>query len=410
MSIPPNTTLIQVHIPDILLLYKTLINRSTIREKHSREDILSQLRINFEGSLFVHHSLGMVNRELLVELIKNPEFDIRSIRFEPDQFVPESNSKYASLQNISQTPHEHPHLQIRHHWPPRFTKPSNGKLVVIFPWEYGSLPMEWRDQMKLHADEIWVYSSYLKKCYEQSGLPPEMVHIVPPGIDCDLFNPNAPELPLFTELKGKRFCFLYNGGVTLRKGTDILVNAYLNAFTANDNVCLIIKDSFSYGKELATKIQSLSTRTDIAKIHYVLQNFKHEELPSLYRSCDCYVHPYRAEGFGLPVAEALSCGKPVITTEHGSTSDFINSQTGFLINSTIEYMKERSVSGFATVDLPWWSVPDMNHLQTLMRNVVEHYKDAQQRAGAGRNFIEEHFNLTAAAKKAAARIYTLISE
>jgi hypothetical protein len=118
-----------------------------------QEDILSQIRINFEGSLFVHHSLGMVNRELLVELIKNPEFDIRCIRFEPDQFIPDSNSKYSSLLNISQSPHEHPHLQIRHHWPPNFTKQETGKLVVIFPWEYGSLPVEWRDQMKQHADE-----------------------------------------------------------------------------------------------------------------------------------------------------------------------------------------------------------------------------------------------------------------
>jgi glycosyltransferase involved in cell wall biosynthesis len=352
----------------------------------------------------------MVNRELLVELIKYPEFDIRCVRFEPDQFIPESDSKYSSLQNLSKTPHEHPHVQIRHHWPPRFTKPSNGKLVVIFPWEYGSLPVEWRDQMKQHVDEIWVYSSFLKKCYEQSGLPPEMVHIVPPGIDFDLFNPDAPELPLFTELKEKRFCFLYNGGVTLRKGTDILVNAYLNTFTSDENICLIIKDSFSYGKELASKIQSLSSRTDIAKIHYVLQNFKHEELPSLYRSCDCYVHPYRAEGFGLPVAEALACGKPVITTGHGSTSDFIKSQTGFLIDSTIEYMKDRSVSGLATVDLPWWSVPDMMHLQFLMRNVVEQYSDALQRAVAGRDFIGRYFTPKVAAEKAAARIHSLLSE
>jgi glycosyltransferase involved in cell wall biosynthesis len=351
----------------------------------------------------------MVNRELLVELIKYPEFDIRSIRFEPDQFVPESNSKYSALLSLSQSPHEHPHLQIRHHWPPKFTKPATGKLVVIFPWEYGSLPVAWRDQMKKRADEIWVYSSYLKNCYEQSGLPPEMVHIVPPGIDCDLFNPNAPELPLFANLKGKQFCFLYNGGATLRKGTDILVNAYLNAFKANDNVCLIIKDSFSYGKELAAKIQSLSSRADIAKIHYILQNFKHDELPSLYRSCDCYVHPYRAEGFGLPVAEALACCKPVITTQQGSTSDFIDSQTGFLINSSTEYMKERSVSGLATVDLPWWSVPDMNHLQFLMRYVVEHYREAQQRAISGRHFIENNYNLEIAAEKAAARIYSLVS-
>jgi hypothetical protein len=46
------------------------------------------IKINWEGSLFVHHSLGMVNRELLTALLKFPNLSIRHIPFEPDQFAP----------------------------------------------------------------------------------------------------------------------------------------------------------------------------------------------------------------------------------------------------------------------------------------------------------------------------------
>jgi glycosyltransferase involved in cell wall biosynthesis len=263
--------------------------------------------------------------------------------------------------------------------------------------------------MKQNVNEIWVYSNYLKTCYEKSGIPSKMIHIIPPGIDGNLFNPDTPGFLPFKHLINNRFCFFYNGGVTLRKGTDILVNAYLNEFSVNDNVCLIIKDSFSYGKELATKIKNVSTRTDIAKIHYILQNFSHEELPSLYQTCNCYVHPYRAEGFGLPVAEAMACGKPVITTGYGSTADFISSESGYLINSTVEYMKDKSISGFNTVDYPFWAVPDLKHLQLLMRCVYEHHDEANMKATVGRNEILRNFSIVMAASKATKRIHELFN-
>lgn len=349
----------------------------------------------------------MVNRELLTELINFTDFDIRIIQSEHDQYTPDSNSKYGDLLKLPRQPHAQAHLNIRHHWPPDFEKAQTGKLVVIFPWEYGSLPVTWRDQMIDNTNEIWVYSSYLKKCYELSGIPSSMVHIIPPGIDCSLFSPDTSEMPLFTNLKAGRFCFFFNGGVTLRKGTDILVNAYLNEFTAADNVCLIIKDSFSYGKELARKVQLLGSRTDIAAIKYILQNFNHEDLPRLYKSCDCYVHPCRAEGFGLPVAEALACEKPVITTGFGATSDFITQDSGYLIESTVEYMKEKNVSGYETVDTPFWAVPDMKHLQLLMRYVYEHYDEARKKAAVGRAGIKNQFSLKIMAEKAAERIHQL---
>ena len=46
-------------------------------------------------------------------------------------------------------------------------------------------------------------------------------------------------------------------------------------------------------------------------------------MPRLFAACDVLVHPYRGEGFGLPVLEAMACGLPVVVTAGGPTDEFV---------------------------------------------------------------------------------------
>ena len=54
----------------------------------------------------------------------------------------------------------------------------------------------------------------------------------------------------------------------------------------------------------------------------------------LYRSCDVLVHPYRGEGFGLPIAEAMASGLPVIVTGYGACLDFCDEDNALLVPAT----------------------------------------------------------------------------
>ena len=58
------------------------------------------------------------------------------------------------------------------------------------------------------------------------------------------------------------------------------------------------------------------------------------EMAGLYSACDCLVHPFRGEGFGLPVVEAMACGLPVIVTGAGPALDYATDETAFLIPAT----------------------------------------------------------------------------
>ena len=56
-----------------------------------------------------------------------------------------------------------------------------------------------------------------------------------------------------------------------------------------------------------------------------------EALRALYASCDVFVHASRAEGFGLPLLEAMACRTPVAATPAGAAPELLPSGGGTLV-------------------------------------------------------------------------------
>ncbi|MBN1128364.1 MAG: glycosyltransferase, partial [Chitinispirillaceae bacterium] len=353
----------------------------------TRPGSAASIKVNWEGALFAHHSFGMVNRELLRELSSDGRFDLRHVPYGADQFTPGPASKFASLAAIRGGPHVDAALHVRHRWPPDFTPPASGRYILFQPWEFGCLPVEWVEKIPEVASEVWVYTEYLRECYVASGLDEKTVKVVPLGVDPDEFTPSAPPASWLREQTGGRFAFFFNGGITVRKGVDLLVNAFLSEFGAGEPVCLVIKGSLAYKQDLARKVEELACRSDIAKLIYLTREVPPGELPGLYTACDCYVHPCRAEGYGLPVAEAMACGKPVIVTGAGACRDFTDEETAFLIRCSMERLDVWAVNDMKTVGNPFWVLPDMDDLRRLLRYVYDNRQEACERGVRASNAI-----------------------
>jgi glycosyltransferase involved in cell wall biosynthesis len=56
-----------------------------------------------------------------------------------------------------------------------------------------------------------------------------------------------------------------------------------------------------------------------------------DELVAAYAECDALLFPSRMEGFGYPVAEAMACGKPVVTTNASSMPELVEHGEGGLL-------------------------------------------------------------------------------
>lgn len=65
---------------------------------------------------------------------------------------------------------------------------------------------------------------------------------------------------------------------------------------------------------------SLTERPELANVCW-LGPVPLADLVALYRAATLFVYPSLAEGFGLPIVEAMACGTPVITSSGGATEE-----------------------------------------------------------------------------------------
>ena len=376
--------------------------------------------IRWHGAFFVRHSLALVNRELSLALLDNPQFSSRfglSLdHYETPNFDASEDTRFAALSARLGTVADDPVVTIRHRWPPEFSAPKSGHLILIQPWEFGSLPKQWVSEIKHGVDEIWVPSNFVRETYMMSGVPGEKVVVVPNGVNLNHFNPNVTPYdfstnPLTAHLRPETYKFLFVGGTIARKGIDVLLDAYDRAFTASDDVVLIVKDfgtsSFYANQGMAVLVQAMQNKPGGARIIYLNDDLSEAEIAGLYAASDCLVHPYRGEGYGLPIAEAMACGKPTVVTDFGAALDFANPTNAYMIPSTLKNLPEKHISGMETVEYPFWAEPDRAALTETLRSIVAN-PDAAKALGqqAAQDIADKH-TWAHAAKIAANRLNAL---
>lgn len=353
------------------------------------------LSIQWKGDILNYHSLATVNRELLNSWLSEAKADVSILSYSDPAFEPQPGEPFYRLGQIMHKPLlSPPDLLISHHWPPDFELPDSGAhWIFIQPWEFGSLPEHWIYHMNKFVDQVWVPTEFVKQSYLDSGLLEDKVAVVPNGVDTDLYHPDTPPLILDTD---KKFKFLYVGGAIIRKGLDLLLKSYFETFSNDDDVCLVIKE---FGTGLvyqgidmeATLAMYRDNHENPPEVLRLNIDLPPEQMPALYNACDAFTHPYRGEGFALPIAEAMACEMPVIVTGFGACLDFCNEDNAFLIPAEKMFFEEKKVDDYTTVDYPYWADPDTDVLSAYLRHVYENPENARGMAEKARQTICENF-------------------
>ncbi len=280
-----------------------------------------------------------------------------------------------------------------------FIPPEAGHYIACRTSDFGPYPRNWADKIQKEFDQLWVYTDWIAEQARASGIDPDFIRVVPLGIDPKLFRADGPRS---SYIPPDDFTFLFVGGAVLRKGIDTMIKAYQSAFSASDKVSLLIKGNSQnlhyQGFNDVEEILADSDIKDPPNIIHIDDHLDDAELAAMFRSCDVGVFPYRAEGFALPIAEAMASGTPAIVPQFGACLDFCTEATSFFVPARrikLPYPKTfRLAAGFVmevqSVDFGEVRVRD---LAAKMREVFEAGRPAlESKRQAGFRLVQERLS------------------
>lgn len=269
-----------------------------------------------------------------------------------------------------------------------------GARIIYTVWESTRLPDDWRAPLA-SSDQVWTPSRWGAAMMASNGIDPSRIRVVPEGVDPAIFHPNVTPTSI---IAGRRaFKFLHVGRFEDRKGTKQLIRAFDQEFGPRDDVLLVLAcdNPHEDGFDMGTELRALELRRP-ERLLFIPPVARHDVLASLYTACDAFVAPSRAEGWGLPIGEAMACGLPVITTAHSAPLDYIGDEA-YRIGCRLTPI---STAFFDSEDGDYglWAEPDMGHLRRLMREVFENQAAAQKRGAAAGRRMRTTFTWDAAAE------------
>lgn len=290
--------------------------------------------------------------------------------------------------------------------PQRFL-PRAGKKIIYSMIETHTVQDRFLDKCKM-ADEIWLPSLSNMEAFGKADTGDIEIIYMPLGVDTELYKPLelTEEQRSIFNIKPRSFVFLCLCGWSLRKGVDVMLRAYLQQFTASDDVTLLI----AARKDGSTNKENIdSIRNDIKKyinmycptpenpphIIHIGDVMEEKTLPILYNMSNCFILPSRGEGFGLPYCEAGACEIPVIATRCGGQLDFLNDDNSFLVDIdgySVGNQEIRCLSSYYE-DAPFAVIGEngVNQMKEHMQFIVNNYGEAKVRAGKLRKNLEENF-------------------
>ena len=180
----------------------------------------------------------------------------------------------------------------------------------------------------------------------RSGVSRPILVAAPP-CDKDVYNKSYQ--PFKIERSEGRTIFYNICQLSTKKGIDSLLRAYYAAFAGTPNDVLLVLKTYvnMQGRHddmqiVKQYIQSVKARCriptqNLPPVLPVVYTMSDEEIHGLHMAGDAYVCSSRAEGWGIPVFDALAHGKTVISHDKTGLGDFVSKENSLVYNGCISF-------------------------------------------------------------------------
>ena len=363
-----------------------------------------------EGPFDSSYSLSIVNRELALALEQEGESVSLQSRDGPGLIPPDKSFLRANpgikamwSQSLKL---ERPYVALRNQYPP-FVSDMKGEFrgLACYAWEESGFPTEFVREINSSLNLVTVTSQFVAKILRDNGVHTP-IRVVGDGVDqitrLDRIHNDANSTLLSSKFNIQdEFCFLHVSSGHGRKGVDVLLKAWAQAFNRADKVVLVIKTNPNPHQEIGLKIAELSKSSPMhARIVLIDEELTERATYELFHRADVIVCPTRGEGFGLPMAEALAIGKPVITTAYGGQTDFCTPQNSWLCDYDFAYAQTH-----LNIPSSVWVEPRLESLIECLRSAKAASTEERIRRGRiGRSHVISNFSWKDVARRVRAAV------
>jgi glycosyltransferase involved in cell wall biosynthesis len=366
-------------------------------------------QVQVQGPLETSYSLAVLNREVALGLAANhDDFEVSAYPTEGPGDYPPNLEKMSDIPGLVELydrgkTSPYPDVVIRQMYPPRVADSPGLYTVQYFGWEESLVPKSYVDDFNQHVDRIIVMSEFVKTALKSSGttVPIDVVGV---GVRTPLTD-SIVEIPELENLKSHRF--LHVSSAFPRKGVDVLLRAYFEEFSGDDDTTLILKTFPNPHNDTGSILELLLKQKDNPPhVVWIDRDMNDDELGSLYKVATTYVHVARGEGFGLPVAEAMLARVPVISTRAGGLADFVSHSTALVVEtSPAKALTHVSIEGSE------WFEPDQVQLRRALRYEATGIDPQlrQERVTQAERVISSDYSWTAVGKRVHSVVQRTIS-
>lgn len=276
---------------------------------------------------------GTVTREILGRLVQRPGYEIASLgwgydgwpydrREIPYDIYPCSGDTFGRKTAPRVLAELQPDVLVSFGdlwmtgWTQDLRSKGRFKKLLYFPVDGEPFPRAWR-KVVADADIVVAYSLYGQKIV-QEACPDREIHRIYHGVDIETFRP----LPDKDEIKrrhglGGKFVVGCVARNQPRKNFPLLIQAFARFREGKDDAWLYLHTNpRDVGWDVLELLREYGVRehTSISRHAAVDGGVSAEELNTIYNLFDVMALPTAAEGFGLPILEAMAVGVPVAAT------------------------------------------------------------------------------------------------
>lgn len=275
---------------------------------------------------------------------------------------------------------------------------GSGPLISHTVWETDRLPSHW-PQLLNAVDRVVVPTDWNREVFVASGVTVPVV--VVPHVVC---RPVPGDLGTTLHIPNDVVVFYTIGRWDERKKPASVIRAFLDAFTADDPVALVVKTS-PFAQYPSTdpwgrrSVLSGTTLLEVARIvrqyprpplvRIEVEDWAPERIAGLHTRGDCYVSLSHGEGWGLGAFDAAAYGNPVVMTGWGGQVAFLEADRAFLVDYDIEPVRHWNPHAFSPEQ--HWAVPHHDHAVELLREVASDVRAARRRASPLRARVLDEF-------------------